>query len=68
MNKNRTLTVALAALFSSSMAIADITVSSTIKIEHAALTSDGSTIGSDVVNTGFTAFKDEIKMAILQIT
>jgi len=65
MNKNRTLTVALAALFSSSMAIADITVSSTIKIEHAALTSDGSTIGSDVVNTGFTAFKDEIKIQLI---
>ena len=65
MKNNKTLTVALAALFTSGMAMADMTVSGKIILEHAALTSDGSTIGSDVVNTGFTAFKDEIKVQLI---
>jgi len=65
MKNNKTLTVALAALFTSGMAMADMEVSGKIIIEHAATTSDGSTIGSDVVNTGFTAFKDEVKVQLI---
>jgi len=65
MKNNKTLTVALAALFTSGMAMADIEVSGKIIIEHAALTANGSTIGSDVVNTGFTGFKDEIKVQLI---
>ena len=64
MNKNKTLTIALAALFTSGMAIADMEVSGKITLEHAALMNDGSLIGSDTVNTGFTAFKNEFKVQL----
>jgi hypothetical protein len=80
MKKNKTLGIALAALFTSSLAFADTEVSGMIIIEHAALTENGTTIGNrtngsftpglgafqgaEVVNSGFTGFKDSVSIRI----
>jgi len=77
MKTNKTISLALAALFSSSMAFADTEVSGKIIIEHASLLTDGSTIGNRgesfftagmgahgralVENSGFTGFKDSVQ-------
>ena len=80
MKTNKTISLALAALFSSSMAFADTEVSGKIIIEHASLLTDGSTIGNRtnsgflagagaygrdiVVNSGFTGFKDSVQVRL----
>ncbi len=64
MKNNKTLSIALAALFTTTMASAEMEASGKVTIEHAALLTDGSTIGSTVTNTGFTGFKDEIKVQL----
>ena len=80
MKTNKTISLALAALFSSSMVFADTEVSGKIIIEHAALLTDGTTIGNrtnsgftagmgawgrdEVVNSGFTGFKDDVQVRL----
>jgi len=64
MKNNKTLTVALAALFSSGMAMADMTVSGKVTIEHGTLLKSGSTIGSDTVNSGFTGYKNAFEVRL----
>ncbi|MCS5591334.1 MAG: hypothetical protein NZ775_02275 [Gammaproteobacteria bacterium] len=80
MKTNKTLTIGLAALFVSSLALAETEVSGKIIIEHGALIDDGSTIsnrtnsafyagiganpGSPVSHTGFTTYKDDISVRI----
>ena len=54
MKNNTTLTIALAALFTSSMAMADLEVSGKVIMEQGSLINPGSTIGNRT-DAGFTA-------------
>jgi len=64
MKNNKTLTVALAALFSSGMAMADVTVSGKVTIEHGTLLTDGTTIGADTATSGFTGYKNAFEVRL----
>ena len=64
MKNNKTLTVALAALFSSGMAMADMTVSGKVTIEHGTLMTDGTLIGADTATSGFTGYKNAFEVRL----
>ena len=60
MKNKTTLTIALAALFTSSMAMADFEASGKIIMEQGSLINTGSTIGASNANDPKTSHKEEI--------